>query len=212
MRRIAIYLLCIFMLLPVATMTAQPGYNYSKLQREKLNRGVVAIRENPSEVIVSWRYLSSDPIQTGFNVYRDGKKLTDTPITVSTLFRDKNNSQKTAVYEVRPVLKGKETHHIDKIVRSAVRMPVSQDDDRAQPTSAVRRGKIDRIGLGKIVMPVSFLILRVTRQNPFLKETRGDAVGIEHGTAPIVAHIEYQSFAFLEMRKHIIEVVFTHAT
>ena len=113
MRRIAIYLSCIFMLLPVATMTAQPGYNYSKLQREKLNRGVVAIRENPSEVIVSWRYLSSDPIQTGFNVYRDGKKLTDTPITVSTLFRDKNNSQKTAVYEVRPVLKGKETHHID---------------------------------------------------------------------------------------------------
>lgn len=66
MRRIAIYLLCIFMLLPVVTMTAQPGYNYSKLQREKLNRGVVAIRENPSEVIVSWRYLSSDPIQTGF--------------------------------------------------------------------------------------------------------------------------------------------------
>ena len=53
MRRIAIYLLCIFMLLPVVTMTAQPGYNYSKLQREKLNRGVVAIRENPSEVIVS---------------------------------------------------------------------------------------------------------------------------------------------------------------
>ena len=113
MRKIAIYLLCIFMLPPVATMTAQTGYNYSKLQREKLNRGVVAIRENPSEVIVSWRYLSSDPIQTGFNVYRDGKKLTDTPITVSTLFRDKNNSQKTAVYEIRPVLKGKETHHID---------------------------------------------------------------------------------------------------
>ena len=111
MRRIAIYLLCIFMLLPVATMTAQPGYNYSKLQREKLNRGVVAIRENPSEVIVSWRYLSSDPIQTGFNVYRDGKKLTDTPITVSTLFRDKNNSQKTAVYEVRPVLRQGDASH-----------------------------------------------------------------------------------------------------
>lgn len=113
MRKIAIYLLCIFMLPPVATMTAQTGYNYSKLQREKLNRGVVAIRENPSEVIVSWRYLSSDPIQTGFNVYKDGEKLTDTPVTVSTLFHDKNNSQKAAVYEVRPVIKGKETHHID---------------------------------------------------------------------------------------------------
>ncbi len=75
MRRIAIYLLCIFMLLPVVTMTAQPGYNYSKLQREKLNRGVVAIRENPSEVIVfSWRYLSSDPIQNRFQrIQRRGR-------------------------------------------------------------------------------------------------------------------------------------------
>lgn len=119
MRKIAIYLLCIFMLPPVATMTAQTGYNYSKLQREKLNRGVVAIRENPSEVIVSWRYLSSDPIQTGFNVYKDGKKLTDTPVTVSTLFRDKNNSQKAAVYEVRPVIKGK--RHITLTVHTHCR-------------------------------------------------------------------------------------------
>lgn len=46
-------------------------------------------------------------------MYKDGEKLTDTPVTVSTLFRDKNNSQKAAVYEVRPVIKGKETHHID---------------------------------------------------------------------------------------------------
>ena len=76
MRRIAIYLLCIFMLLPVVTMTAQPGYNYSKLQREKLNRGVVAIRENPSEVnrFVEVSFFRI-PIQTGFKrIYRDGKK------------------------------------------------------------------------------------------------------------------------------------------
>ena len=113
MRKITIYLLCLFLSAPMMTMTAQPGYNYSKLQREKLNRGVIAIRENPSEVVVSWRYLSSDPIKSGFNVYRDGKKITDTPVTVSTMFRDKNSSRKAAVYEVRPVVKGKETHHID---------------------------------------------------------------------------------------------------
>ena len=36
----------------VATVTvAQPAYNYSKLQKEQLGRGVVAIRENPSEVV-----------------------------------------------------------------------------------------------------------------------------------------------------------------
>lgn len=102
-------------LLMSATMVtnAQPNYNYDKLQREKLGRGVIAIRENPSEVVVSWRYLSADPIKTGFNVYRDGRKLNTQPITVSTLFRDKNSSKEAAVYEVRPVLKGKETHHTD---------------------------------------------------------------------------------------------------
>ncbi len=113
MRKITIYLLCLFLSVPMMTMTAQPGYNYSKLQREKLNRGIIAIRENSSEVVVSWRYLSSDPIKSGFNVYRDGKKITDTPVTVSTMFRDKNSSRQAAVYEVRPVVKGKETHHID---------------------------------------------------------------------------------------------------
>ena len=113
MKKITICLLCQFISVLMMTMTAQPAYNYSKLQQEKLNRGVIAIRENLSEVIVSWRYLSSDPIKTGFNVYRDGKKITDTPVTVSTMFRDKNSSREAAVYEVRPVVKGKETHHID---------------------------------------------------------------------------------------------------
>lgn len=94
-------------------MNAQPNYNYSKLQKEKLGRGVVAIRENPSTVVVSWRYLSSDPMETAFNIYRDGKKLTSQPIMTGTLFRDENSSQKAVVYEVRPVVKGKETHLLD---------------------------------------------------------------------------------------------------
>lgn len=92
---------------------AQPNYNYSKLQKEKLGRGVIAIRENKSDVIVSWRYLSSDPIKTAFNVYRNGEKLTERPVSTGTLFRDHNPSTASATYEVRPVLKGKETHHID---------------------------------------------------------------------------------------------------
>ena len=61
-----------------------------------------AIRENPSTVVVSWRYLSSDPMETAFNIYRDGKKLTSQPIMTGTLFRDENSSQKAVVYEVRP--------------------------------------------------------------------------------------------------------------
>ena len=113
MRRIAIYLLCIFMLLPVATMTAQPGYNYSKLQREKLNRGVVANSRKPfrSNRFVEVSFFRSDTDR--FQCVQRREETDRHSITVSTLFRDKNNSQKTAVYEVRPVLKGKETHHID---------------------------------------------------------------------------------------------------
>lgn len=44
----------------VTLASAQGAYDYSRLQRESLGRGVVAVRENPSTVMVSWRYLSSD--------------------------------------------------------------------------------------------------------------------------------------------------------
>ena len=111
MKRCIYWLICA--LSSIITMNAQPNYNYSKLQKEKLGRGVVAIRENPSTVVVSWRYLSSDPMETAFNIYRDGKKLTSQPIMTGTLFRDENSSQKAVVYEVRPVVKGKETHLLD---------------------------------------------------------------------------------------------------
>ena len=52
-----------FSLLVIATfVVAQPNYDFTKLKREHLGRGVIAIRENPSTVVVSWRYLSSDPM------------------------------------------------------------------------------------------------------------------------------------------------------
>lgn len=81
--------------------SAQSNYDYSKIQREKLGRGVVAVRENPSEVTVSWRYLSSDPDDQAFDVYRDGKKLNSKPITDVTYFKDRYNGTNPATYEVR---------------------------------------------------------------------------------------------------------------
>lgn len=45
-----------FSLLVIATfVVAQPNYDFTKLKREHLGRGVIAIRENPSTVVVSWR-------------------------------------------------------------------------------------------------------------------------------------------------------------
>lgn len=85
------------------SLSAQPNYNYSHLQMEKLNRGVIAIRENPSTVVVSWRYLSSDPTDEAFNVYRNGRKINKKPITDATFFKDTYQGNAPASYTVKPV-------------------------------------------------------------------------------------------------------------
>lgn len=90
-------------------VVAQPSYDYSKLQREQLGRGVVAIRDSPTDVVVSWRYLSSDPMNTAFNVYRDSKKIATVPATTGTFYRDMYKGNTAAIYQVKPVVNGKET-------------------------------------------------------------------------------------------------------
>ena len=89
----------------IATMTslhsvAQPRYDMSKLNREKLNRGVVAIREN-GKVYVSWRTLSSDAKGQTFDVYRNGKKLNGKQLKQGgTFFTDEQPLATEATYEV----------------------------------------------------------------------------------------------------------------
>lgn len=83
--------------------TLKPGYDFTKLKREKLNRGLVAIREDVKTVNVSWRYLSSDISTTTFNIYRNGKKINVTPIAQSTYFKDTDAPKGVLTYEVRPV-------------------------------------------------------------------------------------------------------------
>lgn len=87
---------------------AQAKYDFTKLQREKLGRGVVAVRENPSRVAVSWRYLESDPESQAFDVYRNGKKVNAKPITDATFFTDNYTGNGEAKYEIR-ALKGDKT-------------------------------------------------------------------------------------------------------
>lgn len=62
-------------------------------QQEKLDRGVVAIKNSDGEVFISWRAFTNDPENLGFNVYRKdnrGKtiKLNSKPITDKTWFVD----------------------------------------------------------------------------------------------------------------------------
>ena len=84
------------------TLWAQPRYDKAKMVCEKLNRGVVAIRQDGGSVVVSWRTLSSDTKGQPFDVYRNGQKLTDTPLTTGgTFFIDTNPTAGEAVYEVK---------------------------------------------------------------------------------------------------------------
>ena len=96
-------LLDTMMLLMMAGLTtlAQPRYDYEKLCTEKLDRGVGAVRQADGSAFVSWRLLKSDPKGAAFDVYRNGKKLNETPLTKGgTWFIDKQ-PEEGAVYEVR---------------------------------------------------------------------------------------------------------------
>lgn len=87
---------------------AQAKYDFSKMQREKLGRGVVAIRENPSKVAVSWRYLESDPENQSFDIYCNGKKVNSKPVTNATFFTDNYSGNEEVKYEIK-ALKGDKT-------------------------------------------------------------------------------------------------------
>ncbi len=99
MKRILFFIF--YFLFLISSTIAQPRYDMKTINREKLNRGVVAIRSG-EKVVVSWRTLTSDSIGEAFDVYRDGKKLNKEPLTNGgTFFVDEQPSAKDAVYEVR---------------------------------------------------------------------------------------------------------------
>lgn len=100
------------MLLMVSALgcEAQPRYDFTQLQREELGRGVVAIRQSETETCLTWRYLSSDPLETSFNVYRDGSKVATVPAGEATMWVDERGGNNSVTYEVRPVVNGAENH------------------------------------------------------------------------------------------------------
>jgi rhamnogalacturonan endolyase len=90
-------------LLPPQLLSAQPRYDMQQLLRERLNRGVTAVRDGEGQVCVTWRTLSTDGRGEAFDVYRNGVKLNRQPLTAGgTFFIDRQplNGEKV-VYEVR---------------------------------------------------------------------------------------------------------------
>ena len=93
----------VFALLVVSlTAHSQPRYDMEGMSREKLNRGVVAVKDADGQVIVSWRTLYSDATGEGFDVYRNGVKLNVNLLTSGgTFFVDSSPLATDATYEVR---------------------------------------------------------------------------------------------------------------
>ena len=84
------------------TASAQANYDFSNLKMENLGRGVVAVRESPDKVNISWRYLTTDPESQTFDIYRNGKKINKSPISGSTFYTDNYKDTDKAVYEIKP--------------------------------------------------------------------------------------------------------------
>ncbi|HJD75617.1 MAG TPA: rhamnogalacturonan lyase [Bacteroides reticulotermitis] len=91
------------LLLATLSSAAQPNYDFDRLQREQLGRGVIAVRQDASAVIVSWRYLSSDSMDESFDVYRDGQKLNTHPLQNETFFKDNYTGSAAALYTVKAI-------------------------------------------------------------------------------------------------------------
>lgn len=75
-------------------------------QMERLDRGVVAVKTG-NGVFLSWRFLGNDAASTAFNLYRDGTKLNETPISTKTNYVDAGGST-SSKYVVKAVVGGKE--------------------------------------------------------------------------------------------------------
>ena len=64
-----------------------PAYS-SKIEKEHLGRGLIAVNSGEGRVCISWRSLEEDPIEIGFDILRNGEKINQEPITRSTFYVD----------------------------------------------------------------------------------------------------------------------------
>ena len=55
-------ILCLLALLLGLSAAAQTAYDFSQLRMEDLGRGVIAVRQSPAEVFVTWRFLTDTEI------------------------------------------------------------------------------------------------------------------------------------------------------
>lgn len=86
-------------------------------QAEYLDRAPAAVATDAGN-LVTWRMLGTDPDSVAFHVYRDGERVTASPITDSTNFLDEAGTA-ASVYFVTKVLDGVEVTDTDEFAVQA---------------------------------------------------------------------------------------------
>lgn len=93
----------------------EEGKDVSKYRvMEKLNRGVIAVKQNDSSVYIGWRLLGTEPDEIAFNIYRkigdeEPVRLNARPLYETTNFVDETADENLVNrYFVKAVLNGEE--------------------------------------------------------------------------------------------------------
>ncbi|MGF7138577.1 rhamnogalacturonan lyase family protein [Roseimarinus sediminis] len=79
---------------------------YAQRPMEYLNRGLVAMELNEG-VFLSWRMLGTEPVDIGFNIYRNNNKINTSPVVTSTNYIDQEGTSND-YYHVIPIINGEE--------------------------------------------------------------------------------------------------------
>ncbi|WP_168916421.1 rhamnogalacturonan lyase family protein [Microcella flavibacter] len=79
---------------PVSEVLASEAVTVLQRQTEYLDRAPAAVPSDDG-VLVSWRMLGDDAETTAFHVYRDGERITESPVTATTSILDAEGSEQS---------------------------------------------------------------------------------------------------------------------
>ena len=104
------------------------------LDPEKLSRGAIATKTSTG-YLVNWRWLINDPEDIAFNVYRNGTKLNDSPISNKTNLLDKAGKD-TDEYTVEAISNGMvmETASALMLKKGYLDIPINRPESGETPS------------------------------------------------------------------------------
>ena len=100
----------------LAVLTVLMAVNVSAQRvTDKLDRGLVAVPGATGGNFVSWKIFGEEYYDTQYNLYRDGVKVNETPLTVSN-YSD-TGGKVTSKYQVAAVVRGVEQEKCAEVAR-----------------------------------------------------------------------------------------------